>query len=202
MKNLFLMSALILGGLVSVNAQSKSVKSTINSIETPKLSEKVGMTPIKKGNWMVGGAIGSLGYSFEGENFNINVMPKAGYFITDGIAIGLETGVGFQTVKGGDNDWNYSVMPFARYYFPEGASETGRFYGNGKIGISGTSLTAENTNETSFAFGVGLGYSHFVSRNVALEAEVGYNYSKSNAATATAQNGLGVAVGFQIFLGK
>ncbi len=201
MKNLFLMSALVLGGLVTANAQS-TVKSTIQSIEAPKLSEKVGMTPIKKGNWMVGGAVGSLGYSFEGENFNINVMPKAGYFITDGIALGLETGVGFQTIKDGDNVWNYTFMPFARYYFPEGASETGRFYGNGKIGISGASATGGDNNETSFAFGVGLGYSHFVSRNVALEAEVGYNYSKSNAATASAQNGLGVAVGFQIFLGK
>lgn len=193
MKKLFLSVALILGGLMTVNAQS---------VQTPNLSDKVGTTPIKQGNWMVGGAIGSLGYSFEGENFNINIMPKAGYFITDGIAIGLGTGVGFQTVKGGDNVWHYNVSPFVRYYFPEGSSETGRFFGQGEVGISGASATANNTNQTSFAFGLGLGYSHFVSRNVALEAQVGYNYSKSNASSAVAQNGLGLAVGFQIFLGN
>ncbi len=193
MKNLFLAAALVLGGIVSVNAQN---------IEKPKLSEKVGTTPIKTGNWMVGGAVGSLGYSFEGENFNINLMPKAGYFISDGVAIGLGAGVGFQTVKDGDNVWSYNVSPFVRYYFPEGSSETGRFFGQGEIGISGASATADNNNQTSFAFGINGGYSHFVSRNVALEVIAGYNYSKSNAANAAAQNGLGLAVGFQIFLGK
>lgn len=193
MKKILVMAAILLGGVITAQAQN---------VKTPKLSENVGTTPIKQGNWIVGGALGSMGYSFEGENFNINLMPKAGYFITDGIAIGLGTNVGFQTVKDGDNVWSYGVMPFIRYYFPEGASETGRFFGQGEVGVSGASATGDGKNQTSFAFGLGLGYSHFVSRNVALEAIAGYNYSKSNASNATAQNGLGLAVGFQIFLGN
>lgn len=191
MKKITLLAALLVGGLVSANAQK---------IETPKLSEKVGTTPIKQGNWIVGGALGSTGYSFEEESFNINISPRAGYFISDGIAVGLELGAGLQTVKDGDNVWNYKVMPFARYYFPEGASETGRFFGQGSIGISGADVAGES--DTSFAFAINAGYSHFVSRNVALEAIVGYNYSKSNQANASSQNGLGIAFGFQIFLGK
>lgn len=192
MKKITLLAALLVGGIFTMNAQT---------VEKPKLSEKVGATPIQKGNWMVGGSIGSLGYSFEQKTFNINVLPTAGYFISDGVAVGMQVGAGFQTVRHGKNIWNYTVMPFARYYFPEGASDTGRFFGQGSIGVTGFDQKG-NGSETSFAFGVNAGYSHFVSRSVALEAIVGYNYSKSNLATVEKQSGLGLAVGFQIFLGK
>ena len=77
MKNLLLTLALSVGCLSYSNAQVE--------IETrPQTSADVGMQPIKKGNWMVGGSVGSLGYSFEGKSFNINVNPRAGYFVTDG----------------------------------------------------------------------------------------------------------------------
>ncbi|WP_291096492.1 MULTISPECIES: hypothetical protein [unclassified Empedobacter] len=168
-------------------------------IKTPQTSANVGSTPIKQGNWLVGGSIGSLGYSFEGENFNINLNPQAGYFVSDGFAVGLTTGFGLQTVKDGDNIYQYKLMPFARYYFPEGASSTGRFFGQGEVGITGAK--SGGVSDTSFGFGINAGYAHFVSRNVALEGMVGYNYSKSNLANAQAQNGLGLAVGFQIYLG-
>lgn len=192
MKKVVFISMLVSFSIASLNAQTK--------VDVPKLSEKVGGTPIKKSNWIVGGALGSTGYSFEEESFNINITPRVGYFISNGIAVGLELGAGFQTVKGGDNLWSYKVMPFARYYFPEGASETGRFFGQGAIGISGSDISGKN--DTSFAFNVNAGYSHFVSPNVALEAIVGYNYSKSNQSSASAHNGLGISFGFQIFLGK
>ncbi|KUF40193.1 outer membrane beta-barrel protein [Myroides marinus] len=192
MKKITLLAALLVAGITTANAQV--------NVETPKLSAKVGTTPIKKGNWMVGASVGSMGYSFEDKSFNLNINPSAGYFISDGFAVGLEVGAGVTTHKKPvKDDWNYKVMPFARYYFPEGASATGRFFGQGAVGISGT----ENaTSKTSFAFDIKGGYSHFVSRNVALEATVGYNYSKSSVADAKSQNGIGLAVGFQIFLGK
>ncbi len=166
-------------------------------ITTPQYMQNVGTKPIQKGNWLVGGSIGALGYSFESENFNINLMPKAGYFISDGIAIGLGVNLGFSTVKGGDNIWGYGVKPFIRYYFPEGSSSSGRFFGQGDLGITGAN---EGASDTSFAFGLNLGYAHFITNTVALEVTAGYNYSKSDAANAVAQNGLGAAVGFQIYL--
>lgn len=192
MKKITLLVALLVAGITTANAQ-------IN-VETPKLSAKVGDTPIKKGNWIVGGALGSTGYSFEEESFNINFTPRAGYFISDGFAVGLEIGAGLQTVKGGDNIWNYKVMPFARYYFPEGASATGRFFGQGGIGIKGASQDGDTKN--SFAFDIKGGYSHFVSRNVALELTAGYSYSKANFTGGEKFSGLGIGLGFQIFLGK
>lgn len=184
--------------LSSLFALSLVAVTNAQDITKPQYSENVGDKPIQKGNWLIGGSLGSLGYSFEGENFNINLNPQAGYFISDGIAIGLTTGVGFQSVKGGDNIWSYKLMPFARYYFPEGASSTGRFFGQGELGITGAEYGG--TSDTSFGFGINAGYAHFVSKSVALEATAGYNYSKSDHADAKAQNGLGVAVGFQIYL--
>lgn len=189
MKKLAILGSFILGTCMFSNAQE---------ITTPQTSAEVGTQPIQKGNWMIGGSIGSAGYSFEGETFNINLSPRAGYFISDGIAIGAEIGGGLQTVKDGDNVWSYGVSPFIRYYFPEGASSTGRFFGQGSVGISGASAGSES--DTSFAFGVNGGYAHFITDNVALEGMVGYNYSKSDLATVGKQSGLGFSVGFQIYL--
>ncbi|KZE84875.1 outer membrane beta-barrel protein [Myroides marinus] len=201
MKKITLLAALLVAGITTANAQ-------IN-VETPKLSANVGTTPIKKGNWMVGASVGNIGYNFEAESFSFMVKPTAAYFISDGFAVGAEIGGGIKTgveIKGADGkinektQWDYVVMPFVRYYFPEGASATGRFFGQGGLGISGSQVGS--TNENSFAFSLNGGYSHFVSRNVALEAIVGYNYSKANTSEGKKFSGLGVGVGFQIFLGK
>lgn len=189
MKRVFLFSALVLGSFLGLKAQNVDVNK-------PQMSESVGMVPVQKGNWMVGGSLGSMGYSFEGKSFNVNINPRAGYFVSDGIAVGLSLNGGFQSVKEGDDIWTYGVAPFVRYFFPEGSSATGRFFGQGEVGIAG----ANNGSDVTFAAGVGLGYAHFITRSVALEAVVGYNYSKANNASAQAQNGLGFNLGFQIYL--
>lgn len=187
MKNLFLITITALFVSTSAFAQ----------IDTrPQMSAAVGETPIQQGNWMVGGSLGSLGYSFEGKSFNINVNPRAGYFVSDGIAVGASLNGGLITAKNADDVWTYGVAPFVRYYFPEGASSTGRFFGQGEVGIAGSSIG----KSADIAFGVGLGYAHFITKSVALEAVGGYNYSKATTANATAQSGLGVSLGFQIYL--
>lgn len=188
MRNLFLLTVALL--FTTAFAFGQRVETT------PQMSSAVGSAPIQKGNWMVGGSLGSMGYSFEGKSFNINVNPRAGYFISDGVAIGASLNGGLTTVKGGDNVWTYGVAPFARYYFPEGASATGRFFGQGELGIAGSSIG----KSADLAFAVGAGYAHFVTQSVALEAVVGYNYSKATNANATAQSGLGFSLGFQIYL--
>lgn len=185
------MASFLIARLGITNAQDLNVT-------TPQTEAHVGNERLTKGNWMVGGSIGSLGYSFEAESFNINLEPRVGYFVADNFAIGLEAQLGFQSVKGEDNDniWRYGISPFARYYFNEGSSSTGRFFGQGNLGIAGGNAGID----TSFAFGVNAGYVHFVTRTVGLEAMVGYNYSKSTTASAVKQSGLGASVGFQIYL--
>lgn len=189
MKRLFLFSVFIICGVLGVKAQDVNVT-------RPQISENVGLAPIRQGNWIVGGSLGSLGYSFEGESFNINLNPRAGYFISDGIVIGLSLQGGLSTYPNDENDWTYGVAPFVRYYFPEGASSTGRFFGQGEVGIAG----ARGGSDVDFAAGLGLGYAHFITSSVALEGVVGYNYTKAGTANATAQNGLGFSLGFQIYL--
>lgn len=185
----YLLSLAIAMGIVSLaNAQQ------INT--TPQTSANVGLTPIKAGNWMVGGSIGNIGYSFEAESFNAAIQPRAGYFISDGIALGAEVNLGLKTIPDTDNEWTYGVAPFIRYYFPEGASSTGRFFAHGNVGIAGSSAGSD----VGLALGANVGYAHFITQTVALEATLGYNYSKANVNISEKQTGLGVGVGFQIYL--
>lgn len=165
-------------------------------VETkPQISSAVGEEPIQKGNWMVGGGIGSLGYDFDAKKFNIALEPSAGYFVNDGIAVGLKLIADFATIKDADNSFNYGLLPFVRYYFPEGSSSTGRFFAEAKAGIAGS----KGGDDVNFGFGAGLGYAHFITKTVALEALAGYN-DLAGASSVGTQGGLGLMVGFQIYL--
>lgn len=188
MKRVFLFSVVLLAAAFTAKAQQ--------DINRPQTSASVGAAPIQQGNWIVGGSLGSLGYSFEGESFGIAITPRAGYFISDGVAIGLQVEGSLQTAKGSDNEWGYGVLPFIRYYFPEGSSSSGRFFAQGDIGVRGTSLN----DGASFALGANVGYAHFITQSVALEVTAGYNYSKATGGSSEKQSGLGVGLGFQIYL--
>ncbi|MNI61902.1 hypothetical protein D3C73_1171940 [compost metagenome] len=83
-----------------------------------------------------------------------------------------------------------------RYYFPNAGSSTGRFFGQGDIGISGSSVG----KNAALALGANIGYAHFITKTVALEATFGYNYSKASINTGSGASGLGIGVGFQIYL--
>src|SRR5690606_7018388 len=115
---------------------------------------------------------------------------------SDGVAIGLGLLGSLRTAPDEDNVWGYGVAPFVRYYFPQGSSSTGRFFAQGDIGISGSSPGAG----ASLFLGANVGYAHFITNSVALEVTAGYNYTKATATGSNAQNGLGVALGFQIYL--
>ncbi|NQD71205.1 hypothetical protein HP439_10780 [Sphingobacterium shayense] len=188
MKKFTILFALLLGYTVSSQAQ--------NIETTPQTSANVGLDPIKRGNWMVGGSLGNIGYSFEGKAFNIQVQPRAGYFISDGLAIGAQANLGFTAVKDLDNEWGYGIAPFVRYYFPGGATQSSRFFTQGDIGIAGSSAG----NDVSLALGANVGYAHFITQSVALEATLGYNYTKANVNLGDKATGLGVGLGFQIYL--
>ena len=185
----FTFLCLLLGGFaIGANAQQVETR--------PQTSANVGLEPIKQGNWMVGGSVGNLGYSFEGKAFNIQLQPRAGYFVSDGLAIGAQANLGLKAVKDIDNVWNYGIAPFVRYYFPRGASASGRFFGQGDIGIAGSSAGSD----VSLAIGINAGYAHFITKSVALEAMLGYNYTKANVNLGDKATGLGIGIGFQIYL--
>jgi hypothetical protein len=143
----------------------------------------------------VGGSVGSLGYNFGSQSFNANLHPKLGFFIFDDIAVGVGATVGLSTVKGLDKIWSYGFVPFARYYFPEMVSSTGRFFGEMELGISGST----GTSDASLLGGLRAGYAQFITNNVALEGTFGYSYSKANLNRGDAITGLGIGIGFQIY---
>ena len=187
MKKFILTGCLGLGIVLGANAQR---------VGTPQSSADVGLAPLEQGNWLVGGSLAGIGYSFEGKAFNLGIQPSAGYFVKDGLAVGAEALLSFTAVKDLDNEWGYGIAPFVRYYFPGTASATGRFFGHGNVGIAGSSVGSD----VALNLGAKLGYAHFVTQSVALEATVGYNYNKANINTSGGASGLGVGLGFQIYL--
>jgi hypothetical protein len=162
----------------------------------PPTGAAVGSAPVQAGNWMIGGSIGSLGYNFSTESFNMVLNPRAGFFVVDDLAVGLGLTVGLTTIPEVDNIWSYGLTPFVRYFFPEGASPTGRFFTEAEAGLAGST----DASDASFLAGLRVGYARFISQTVALEGTFGYTYSQANINTGAAVTGLAVGLGFQIYL--
>lgn len=190
MKHLFLLSVLLLTACPAIFAQ----------VTTPPTSAPVAADAIQRGNWMVGGSLGSTGFNFSTETYQLTLEPSAGYFISERIAIGAQAIIGLTAYDGGTN-FNYGLAPFARYYFPEGASPTGRWFGEAKVGFAGSSYEGNVEDEPiSVLLGIRAGYAHFIARNVALEGSLGYTYSKADVNASSSTSGLGISLGFQIYL--
>lgn len=151
---------------------------------------------LQKGNIMVGANLMDLNAAFGDQSqFNLNITPKAGYFIKDNLAIGANVGLHYVTTKGNGNSFRYEVGAFGRYYFSPSEVEPllkhGRFFGEANVGIGG-----DNNAAVGFSFGVGPGYSYFITPNVGLEALV-----KLQGIAGTGSSvGIGFGLGFQIYL--
>lgn len=190
MKHLLLLSTFLLSTYMAAFGQ----------VASPPTSAPVAADAIRQGNWIVGGSLGSTGFNFSTETFNLTIEPSAGYFITERIALGAQAIVGLTAYDGGTN-FNYGLAPFLRYYFPEGASPTGRWFGEGKIGFAGSDYEGSVQDEPiSLLVGIRGGYAHFIARNVAIEGSLGYTYSKADINSSSGTSGLGLSFGFQIYL--
>lgn len=166
----------------------------------PPTSASVAGEAIKAGNWIVGGSLGSTGFNFSTETYQLTLEPKAGYFLSDRVAIGAQVIMGLNAYDGATN-FNYGLAPFVRYYFPEGASATGRWFGEGRIGFAGSSYEGNIEDEpVSVLLGIRGGYAHFIAKNVAFEASLGYTYTKADIDASSSTSGLGLTLGFQIYL--
>lgn len=177
-----------------------TLTSQAQDLPRPQTTAPVANEAIQQGNWMVGANVGNIGYNFRSKNFNFEIRPRAGYFISDNAVIGTEAQLGLQVYSGGEQ-FSYGLTPFVRYYFPEGAAPTHRWFGEALVGFAGSST--ENSNEDAiFSSVLGLrgGYAHFVASNVALEGTLGFTRTNADINTGNGVSGLNVAVGFQIFL--
>ncbi|TXK52639.1 porin family protein [Pontibacter qinzhouensis] len=191
MKRFFVLTSSILFFAASVIAQD---------LPRPQTTAPVASEAIQQGNWMVGANVGNLGFNFKSDNFQIDLNPRAGYFISDNAAIGAEAQLGLQIYDGGEI-FRYGLTPFVRYYFPEGAAPTHRWFGEAIAGIAGSSLKDSNDDAIfSGVWGLRGGYAHFVASNVALEAILGYTRTSADINTGNSTSGLSLGLGFQIYL--
>ncbi len=150
---------------------------------------------------MVGAGIGNIGHNFSSETFSFDLSPRAGYFISDNAVIGAQVQLG-ATIWSGENLFRYGLVPFARYYFPEGSAPTHRWFGEAVLGIAGSTQPGEDTGTVvSRVYGISAGYAHFVASNVALEGMVNLIRSNANVdVDDNTQTGLSLSLGLQIYL--
>ncbi|MUP46440.1 hypothetical protein E0K83_11900 [Gramella sp. BOM4] len=176
---------------------------------------------IQKGNFMIGSDVGSglvnagsnslLGINFglnEGAGFNLGISPKGGYFVQDNLLIGGAINLGFtksaETNGEAAETFQYGIQALTRYYLSPGEQgidnllKHGRFFAEANAGLAGVNVN-DGATTNGFAFGVGPGYSYFVTETVALEALFKYN-ALVGAGNTNYQHSLGLNLGIQVFL--
>ncbi|WBL23018.1 MULTISPECIES: hypothetical protein [unclassified Zunongwangia] len=175
---------------------------------------------IQEGNFMVGSDFGSglintgnssiLGLNFglnDGAGYNLGLSPKLGYFVKDNFMLGAVANIGFSKSaesEGSTETTVYGFQALSRYYLSPGEKgidnllSHGRFFVEANAGIAGVNVAGGNTTN-GFAFGVGPGYSYFLTDNVALETNLKYNGLVGGGNT-TYQNSLGLNFGIQVFI--
>jgi len=112
----------------------------------------------------------------------VQILPMAGYFISDKFAIGAQLGLSTNVMKAPDGyatKKTYTGIvfkPFARYYLISG---TGGLFAEGYVGLENgnnkyvTELDDFKTKYNLFETGVAAGAYYYISPKLALECKVG-----------------------------
>src|SRR5699024_4323653 len=168
----------------------------------------------EQGGIMAGGSVGLNFGNYYGEydgnkgektkTTNIAVMPKVGYFVADGLAVGLGLNLNSLSEKDDDDKFTAStflISPFARYYSSVG------LFGDVSVGL-GSEKSKYNDNDPDkdkiFGWSLGAGYAIFLNDNVSIEPMVSYNsisYTDGDDSKDKFKSGqFMIQVGFNIFL--
>lgn len=158
-----------------------------------------------KGDIIVEGNVGfdsSNDKNSETKTNGFDFNPKAGYFMTDDLAVGIQLMVGSsKTEVDGDETSKSSTIGagvFARYYFLELGK---RFKTNVEFGVGFDSEkwgVDDTVTYTDINVGLGLGLNYFVKDNIAitygLSNLVGFTSSKSDVDGDKGSNGFNVNI--------
>ena len=174
-----------------------------------------------KGSWTVGG-----GASLRFDNSNVtgdlsgsdqsmssfSISPSAGYFVTDGLAIG--TSVTYSTFSRDSDDGVFessgnsvSFGPFIQYYHESGVFvSVGAGIGRSNSDSEVNGMDFENNSSFRRA-GVALGYAIFLNDHISLEPAVSYSSFSTDPDTDEGDgrfvdNTLNFSIGFNLFLTK
>lgn len=185
----------------------------------------------EKGRWLVGAQVGNFSYSDPNNQrrFSGDLLPSAGYFVANGLAVGAGIPVSLSiqqypyfdqttasTVDAKQTSTSYGLAPFVRYYF--GSAKLKPY-----LGLS-YSYSRTNTNQTTpgrtilkteghaSVIAPTIGVAYFVSRNVALNVGIDYNIQKQKIRVTEPAARLGtfnsddkslsLGIGFQLFFGS
>lgn len=130
--------------------------------------------------------------TYEEKNSNFNFNPKAGYFISDKFAVGIELGVGSSKYEESDTGYNFEQTAnnfnggvFARYYFLD-LGKRFKTYAEAGVGFGSQKWEQDGDEvqkDTNFGIGVDLGINYFVTErfaiNFGLTDLLSYNNTKS-----------------------
>ncbi len=155
---------------------------------------------------------GSVGFGSEktgdAKTSQFNISPKAGYFVTSNIAIGVQLGYTSATETEVDIDGTYDVDTntveagaFGRYYFTPARDFS--FFGQLSVGYTSSKTEVEGQDgeykENGFNLGLAPGISYFVSEHIALEATfglLGYNTAKPDVDGAESTDTFNIGANF------
>lgn len=158
---------------------------------------------LEKGNVLVGGDIANFSIGLEkGAVTNINLLPKAAWFVNNNFAVGAYVNFGLITAKDQGSIVNYGIGPLARYYVNDpkvNILNHGRFFVEGTAGIGGVSVSDGGGNTNGLDLGIGPGYAYFITPNIGLETLLKLN-GNVGFGDQTTTSRLALNVGFQIYL--
>ncbi len=125
-----------------------------------------------KGNILLEGNLGLSSTNDKNTEVKFNSFefnPKAGYFLTDKFALGLDLGIGSDKKKidGADagKNSNFNVGVFGRYYFLDLGQ---RFKTYAEAGVGLNSGKIDEAKYSGVGLGAGLGINYFVSNSFAI----------------------------------
>jgi hypothetical protein len=172
-----------------------------NSVpQNPAIAGEADITT--RGNMIIGGSawLGFDRFKYssgdDDSQFGISLNPAAAWFLADYLAVGAAVDLGF-SVNDEDIYYNLGIGPIVKYYLAGGLFFSGQI----SVGLD----HYPSYNYTRFALKPGVGYAIFLSRKVALEPALVYEFRsakyKSDLSESTSKAGsLRLEAGFTIFL--
>lgn len=197
------------------------------------LSYNLSSAQTERGRWQVGTQVGDLSYVDNGtggsKRFSGSLLPSAGYFIAKNLVVGAGLPLSLNSSSTQDAPsvsgaygskstiTGIGIAPFVRYYLGEaklkpflGLSYSYVLNRANYQSYTGVRSSKGHTNVIT----PNLGLAYFITRNIALNATLGYNVqSQSSYLLVSSPNGvdrgpavttksLDFGLGFQLFFGK
>lgn len=157
---------------------------------------------IRQGNIMVGGTISNMKLGLDrGGVFEMQVSPKAGWFIRNNLALGAFVDFSLLAAKGSRPSTSYGIGALGRYYVNDPTVNVYRkalFFGEATAGFEGYNPAGgENSNGLGITIGPGITY--FITPSIGIEALTKYRGIVGFGSSPVVSNLL-LGLGFQIYL--